>query len=139
MLIAMPSSPEESLPPVENFSGIIVLSLPAIFSTGFLLILLIADRILGPGNAPGAVEEPNILQVVGGLAFLGLYLAAYFGAPISPLFLLLAAQQAVGLTRLIGLRSRRALWAWTFVGLGVLASVTYWAWLFHLDDLRPEL
>ena len=93
----MPSSPQQ--PAVENFSGIIVLSLPSILSTGFLLLLVIAGRVLGPGDAPGAVEEPNVLQVVGGLVFLALYLAAYLGAPISPLFLLLAVQQAVVLTR----------------------------------------
>ena len=139
MLIAMPPSSDQTLRPVENFSGIIVLSLPSILSTGFLLLLLIASRIFGPGNGSGSAEEPNVLQIVVGLVFLALYLAAYLGAPICPLFLLLAAQQAVVLTRLIGLRSRRALWAWTFVGLGVLASVTYWAWLFRLDELRLEL
>jgi hypothetical protein len=127
------------LAPVENFSGIIVLSLPSIVSTSFLLILAIATRLLGAGDTLPSVEEPNVIEVIGGVVFLAVYLACYLGAPIAPIFLPLAAQQAVVLTRLIGLRSRRAIWAWTFVVLGVLASVVYWAWLFHLDDLRLDL
>jgi hypothetical protein len=132
---------EEPLPAVENFSGIIVLSLPSIISTGFLLILVIANRLLGPGqsHAGGSIDEPNAFEIIGGLVFIAVYIACYLGAPIAPIFLPLAAQQAVVLTRLIGLRSRRAIWAWTFVVLGVLASVIYWAWLFHLDELRLEL
>ena len=116
-----------------------MLSLPSIVSTSFLLILAIATRLLGAGDTLPSVEEPNVIEVIGGVVFLAVYLACYLGAPIAPIFLPLAAQQAVVLTRLIGLRSRRAIWAWTFVVLGVLASVVYWAWLFHLDDLRLDL
>ena len=135
----MTSSEGQPLPPVENFSGIVVLSLPSIVSTGFFLVLVIVGRLLGPTGASASIEEPNVVKIIGGLVFLAVYFACYFGAPIFPLFLLLAAQQAVVLTRLIGLRSRRAICAWTFVGLGVVASVVYWTWLFHLDDLRLEL
>jgi hypothetical protein len=135
----MTSAADQPLAPVENFSGIIVLSLPSILSTGFLLIVVIVGRLLGSSDAVAPIEEPNIVEFIGGLVLLAFYIACYFGAPISPIFLPLAAQQAVVLTRLIGLRSRRAIWAWTFVGLGVVASVVYWAWLFHLDELRMEL
>lgn len=124
---------------VENLSGIVVLSLPSIISTGFFLILVVANRILGGSAASAAPDEPHALQIVGVYLFLAIYFACYWGGHVCPLFLLLATQQAVELTRLIGLRSRRATWAWIFVVLGVLASAIFWGWLRRLDELQLDL
>jgi hypothetical protein len=77
-------------------------------------------------------EPTGTERVTLSLAF-ALFLACYFGAAVGPLLLPLAGQQALRLTHAVGIQSTVAMWAWTFVVLGLVATVLFWGWLINLD------
>ena len=107
--------------------------LPAIVGTGFFLTGVLASK-LHQWNAPPVIfRSPTYVERVGDAAFLTLYTAVYLGAALGPLALPFAAYEAVRLTRMEGVRSTAAIWAWTFVALGVIAAALFWGWVITLD------
>jgi hypothetical protein len=114
--------------------AVLLLSLPSILGTGFFLTGVIVSKIFGPGDAPGDLFRELTASERAKLAVgFSIFLACYFGAAFGPVLLPLAAHQAFGITRALGVRSRTAIWAWTFVVLGAVATALFWGWLIHLD------
>src|SRR5437763_6697761 len=120
---------ENRWPPtaLTKFYAVIVLSLPTIVGTAFFVTGVIVSKLRGitdagfdPFGEPSRFER---LEIAVGFA---LFLACYFGAAFGPLLLPLAAQQAFGLTRTVGVRSSLAIWAWTSVVLGLVATALFW-------------
>ena len=118
----------------DRLRAVVLLSLPTIVGTAFFLTGAIVLEIFGPGDAPaihyGEVSYGERLKNTLGFA---VFLALYFGAAFGALLLPFAAWHAFALSRALGARSRRALWAWTFVVLGVVATALFGGWLIHLD------
>jgi hypothetical protein len=118
----------------RRLRAIIVLSLPTIVGTGFFLCTALFSRV---GEPHGAVFDPWREET--GLARLGpgvaavIFVVCYFGAAAGPLLLPLAGQQALSLTRTVGMRSSDAIWAWTFVAVGIAATGLFWGGLINLD------
>jgi len=113
----------------------ILLSLPAIVGTAFFLAGVILTRLnLNPAPADfDPWRESTNVQDFSVAASSALYFAIYFGAAFGPLLLPLAGYEAFNITRATGLRSRVAIWVWTFVVLGLIATSLFWGWLSTLD------
>ena len=110
---------------------VILLCLPAIVGTGVFVSGVVVSGLLSrttPTSDP-FTEPSNFLAGLGFVFFLG----CYFGAAFGPLLLPVAGLLAFLLTRAVGLRSRPATWAWTFVFLGLVATALFWGWLINLD------
>jgi hypothetical protein len=118
---------------LRRLGVVVLLSLPSIVGTGFFLAGVIVSNVFGPGNAPDPIREFTTGDHVKLAVAATLFFTCYFGAAFGPLLLPLAALQAFLITRVIGIRSRRALWAWTFVVLGMVATGLFWGWLITLD------
>jgi hypothetical protein len=112
---------------------VILECLPAIVGTGFFLAGVVASRLQHFDAPPVVFRGPTYAERVGDAALLTVYLALYLGAAFGPLLLPFAGYEALRLTRMEGLRSRAAIWAWTFVALGLIAAALFWAWLSALD------
>jgi len=110
-------------------------SLPVIAGTGFFLAGVMAEKFLPISQTPPVdfSWKPTYVELIGLYAAVTLYGASYFGAVLGPILLPLAAYQAFSLTRQAGLRSRKAIWAWTFVVLGLAATALHWSWLRFQD------
>jgi hypothetical protein len=114
--------------------AVILLSLPAIVGTGLLLAGVIASKLHNFEAPPvDFFREPTYVERVALPALVTLYMALYFGAAIGPLLLPFAGYEAFSLTRAVGVRSRVAIWAWTFVVLGLVVTALLWGWLTTLD------
>jgi hypothetical protein len=114
---------------------IIFLSLPAIVGTAFFLVGVIGSKVTNIGEAPCidfSGKSTFVERIAGGISSL-LYLVLYLGAAFGPLLLPFAGYEAIGLTRAVGMRSRIAIWAWTFVVVGLVATALFWGWLSKLD------
>ena len=110
---------------------VILLCLPAIVGTGFFVAAVVLTGLLSrtpPTSDPFTAPSSSLAD----LGFV-LFLCCYFGAAFGPLLLPVAGLFALLLTRAIGLRSRPATWAWTFVFLGLVATALFWGWLINLD------
>ena len=127
----MPGQPST---PSTKLWAVLLLSLPTIVGPGFFLAGVIVSGIFGLGDAPKDPfrELTNVERANMAVAF-AIFLMCYFGAAGGPLLLPLAGWQAFGLTRVIGVRSPVAIWAWTFVVLGLISCALFWGWLIHLD------
>jgi hypothetical protein len=80
--------------------------LPTIVGAGFFLAGAVAMKLaIFRGAPPVSFEQPTSLS----------------------------AWQAFGITRKAGARSRIAIWAWTFVALGLVAAALFWGRLINLD------
>ncbi len=113
---------------------VILLLLPTIVGTGFFLGGVILSKF-GKSNSP-AVEMwtgPTGIKLVALYVAFALFMACYFGAAVGPLLLPLAGRQALRLTRVVGMRSKVTIWAWAFVGMGLVATALFWGWLINLD------
>jgi hypothetical protein len=118
-----------------SLSAVVLPTLPAIVGTGVFLADVIRSKLSKISAAPPVdfSWQPTFVQRVRIDVLITIYFACYFGATFGPLLLPLAGYQAFRLTRAVGLRSRVALWAWTFVVLGVVATALFWGWLSKLD------
>ena len=119
---------------LNQFRVVVLLCLPSIFGTAFFLIGVLVSQMFGSGDAPGdPFRVPTAADHVKMAVGFTLFLACYFGAAFGPILLLPATQQAFAITRAVGARSSSAIWAWTFVVSGVVATALFWGWLIHLD------
>jgi hypothetical protein len=114
--------------------AVILLSLPTILGTGFFLVGAVVAKLHDFDEADfDDVREPSGLERLKSAVAFALFLTCYCRAAFGPLLLPLAVRQAFELTRAGGARSRDAIWAWTFVGLGLAATALFWGWLIDLD------
>ena len=119
---------------LNKLRAVVLLSLPSIVGTAYFLIGVIVSTIFGSGDAPGdPFREFSAGDRVKLAVAFALFLTCYFGAAFGPILLLPAAQQAFALTRAAGARSSSAIWGWTFVAIGVVATALFWGWLIDLD------
>jgi hypothetical protein len=131
----MPSSHDNSrTSPAHDFGVVLLLCLPSIVGTAFFLTGAIVLQVFGPGDAPPmnwgeATAADNVKMAIGGFVFF----TCYFGAGFGPGLLPFAVWPCVKIARAAGLRSKVAIWSWTFVLLGVLAAAIFYGWLIHLD------
>lgn len=124
----------EAAPASRKLPAVILLSLPAIVGTGFFLAGAILSRVDEVNSAPVDIwRQPTGLEGVTLFLAFALFLACYSGAAVGPLLLPVAAQQALRLTRAVGMRSTVAMWAWAFVAMGLVATLLFWGWLINLD------
>jgi hypothetical protein len=129
--LAVPSGPSTAF---IKLWAVILLSLPTIVGTGFFLAGVIVSEIFGLGDAPEDLfREPTSVERAKMAVAFAIFLMCYFGATFGPLLLPLAAWQAFELTRVVGVRSRVAICAWTFVVVGLIACALFWGWLINLD------
>jgi hypothetical protein len=121
--------------PRFTFRAVILMSLPVIVGTGFFLAGVIASKLHKIEAIPPVdfFREPTYVERVAQAALFTLYMACYFGAAFGPLLLPFAGYETVRLTRAVGVRSRLAIWAWTFVVFGLIATALFWGWLSALD------
>ncbi len=127
-------APSEPSSASSRLWTVIALSLPTIVGTGFFLAGAVALRLdVFRGAPPVSFEEPSGLQRLESAVEFAVFLACYCGAAFGPCLLPLAAWQALGITREAGVRSRNAVWAWTFVVLGLVSTALFWGWLIDLD------
>jgi len=115
-----------------NFLAVVLLSLPSIVGTVFFLTVVIVNKVFGPEPGHDPVRPfaaaDRLMPAIAALFY-----TCYLGAAFGPMLLVVAGQQAFVLTRAIGGRSRRVIWAWAIVALGVAAAVVSWGWLRNLD------
>src|SRR5262245_20385502 len=108
---------------------------PVIVGTAYFLAGAVALKLAPISQAPPVdlFRKLTIFERVDMAVSVILFGVAYFGATIGPLFLPFAGYEAFSLTRAAGVRSRNAIWAWTFVVLGLAATALFWGWLSTLD------
>jgi hypothetical protein len=109
-----------------------VLCAPSIIGTGYFLVGLVAARFRDDSGFD-PFREPRPLEWLLMNALFLIMGACWFGATLGPLLIPVAAHQAVGMTRELGLHSRLALSAWSIVVLGLAATALFWCWLIHLE------
>ena len=110
--------------------AVILLSLPTILGTGYFLAGVIQWKLwppinIDPWREQTLTEADRFIMAVEATA----YFASYFGAAFGPFLLPLGGYLAFSLTRATGVESRAAIWAWTFVVLGLVAAAFFWGWL----------
>lgn len=108
--------------------AVIMLSLPTIVGTLYFLAGVIQWRVSPPSNVDPWRPLTNA-ENVALTASIVAYFAGYVGAAFGPFLLPFAAYSAWKLTRDTSVRSSTAIWAWTFVALGLAAAVFFWSWL----------
>jgi hypothetical protein len=116
-----------------KLSAAILFTLPSIVGTGFFLVGAIASTLAAARGPVDLFAEPTFLKSVGLTFGYLLFLACYFGAAFGWLALPSAAVMAFSLTRVAGLRSKPAIWAWSCLVLALLATSLFWGWLIRLD------
>lgn len=80
-------------------------------------------------NRPRSVEGADFCRnVILNASFIA-YLAAYVGAVFGPFVRPFSGYLAFSLPRAAGVRSRAAIWAWTFVFFGLITAAFFCWWL----------
>ena len=108
--------------------AVILLSLPTVVGTLYFLAGVIQSKVSQPSDVDPWRHFTTAENVVF-TASIVVYFAAYVGAAFGPFLLPFAGYSAWNLTRDTSVRSRAAIWAWTFVALGLAAAVFFWSWL----------